>query len=44
MKNKIDLEIEKLLEEKKKGEISFDAWQRRLRYLEELKTEGENNK
>ena len=37
MQNKIDLEIEKLLKEKKKGKITFEVFDRRLTYLEEEK-------
>ena len=43
MQNKIDLEIEKLLEEKKKGKITFEFFHGRLMYLESLKKEGEQN-
>jgi len=35
--NKIDLEIKELLEEKKKGKITFDVFDRRLQFLENEK-------
>ena len=37
MQNKIDLEIENLLIEKQKGNITFEVFDRRLQYLETQK-------